>query len=80
MPHGKHAVGLDNHTSFIRATRTGTLHCRATPVTRGRRTQIWDVTVHNDARELAASGRVRLLVLDAGSQVAGEALTTQIDE
>jgi uncharacterized protein (TIGR00369 family) len=68
---GKTVVGLENHTSFVRAVREGVLHARATPITRGRRTQLWEVVVKNDAGEVAATGRVRLLVLDEDSEVGG---------
>jgi 1,4-dihydroxy-2-naphthoyl-CoA hydrolase len=55
-------VGLENHTSFIRAVRVGTkLKARATPVTRGKTTQVWEAEVRNEAGELIASGTVRLL-------------------
>jgi uncharacterized protein (TIGR00369 family) len=55
-------VGLENHTSFIRAVRAGTkLRARATPVTRGRTTQVWHAEVRDDAGQLVASGNVRLL-------------------
>lgn len=71
---GKTAVGLDNQTSFVRAVRSGTLHAQATPVTRGRRTQLWDVVIKDDAGHIAATGRVRLLVLEADANVAGAKL------
>jgi 1,4-dihydroxy-2-naphthoyl-CoA hydrolase len=61
---GMNVVGLENHTTFVRATRSGKLHCRALPITRGRRTQVWEVTIKNDEGAIAATGRVRLLVLD----------------
>jgi uncharacterized protein (TIGR00369 family) len=61
---GKTVVGLENHTSFVRAVREGALHARATPITRGRRTQLWEVVVRNDSGQVAATGRVRLLVLE----------------
>ena len=56
-------VGLDNHTSFLRAARAGTeIVAEARPRLAGRRTQSWDVTMRDpDGRELAVS-RVRLLV------------------
>lgn len=55
-------VGLENHTSFIRAVRAGTkLKARATPVTRGRTTQVWRAEVRDDGGQLIASGTVRLL-------------------
>ncbi len=73
-PRGMSAVGLENHTCFIRACRDGTLHATATPVTRGSRTHVWDVTIHDDGQRLLATGRVRLMVLDARSDVAGGSL------
>lgn len=75
MPAGKNVVGLENHTSFVRAVRTGTLHAEARPITRGRRSQLWDVTIQNDEGAIVATGRVRLLVLDAEAQVAGTELS-----
>jgi uncharacterized protein (TIGR00369 family) len=75
MGHGKNVVGLENHTSFVRAVREGTLLAVATPVTRGRRSQLWDVVVRNDAQEIVATGRVRLLVLDADAGVGGKQLS-----
>jgi uncharacterized protein (TIGR00369 family) len=74
MPLGKSAVGLENHTSFIRACRGGTLHARATPIVKGARSQAWEVTIRDDEERVLAVGRVRLLVLDATSTVAGGTL------
>jgi uncharacterized protein (TIGR00369 family) len=55
-------VGLENHTSFLRAVREGTkLRARATPLTRGRRTQVWQAEVRDEAGQLIATGSVRLL-------------------
>lgn len=55
------AVGLENHTSFIRAVRSGKLTAIATPITRGRRTQVWEAEIRDADGRLAATGRVRLL-------------------
>jgi uncharacterized protein (TIGR00369 family) len=71
---GMHVVGLENSTSFVRAVREGTLHAIGTPITRGRRTQLWEVTVRNDEGAIAATGRVRLLVLEPDASVGGAAL------
>jgi len=69
---GQSVVGLENATSFITAVRSGTLRVTATPVTRGRRTQVWQATVTNDEGRTCATGRVRLLCLDQGSELAGK--------
>ncbi len=74
MTKGKTVVGLENHTSFVRAVREGDLHAVATPLTRGRRSQLWEVVIRNDAGAIAATGRVRLLALDPDAQVAGSEL------
>ncbi|WP_244924011.1 PaaI family thioesterase [Enhygromyxa salina] len=71
---GRHTVGLDNHTSFLRAVRSGTLIGRARPLARGRRTQVWEVNITHDG-ELVATGRVRLLGIERGTAVAGEVVT-----
>lgn len=70
---GLHAVGLDNNTSFLKAVRVGTLRGIARPLSRGRRTQVWEVAIHC-ADELVAVGRVRLLGVEHGATVAGEAI------
>ncbi|MGE5184291.1 MAG: PaaI family thioesterase [Acidobacteriota bacterium] len=67
-------VGLENSTSFVTAVRDGKLTVTATPVTRGRRTQVWQAVVTNEAGKTCATGRVRLLCLDAGSELAGKAV------
>ena len=70
MARGQSVVGLENATSFISAVRTGKLVVTATPVTRGRRTQVWQASVTTEAGKTCATGRVRLLCLDAGSEKA----------
>ena len=72
MARGQSVVGVENHTSFIRAVRAGRIEVRATPITRGRRTQVWEATARDDAGCIIATGRVRLLCLDAGTDLAGE--------
>ena len=72
MPRGQTVVGLENSTSFIRAARGGVLRVTARPLTRGRRTQVWDATVTDADGALLATGRVRLMCLDAGADLAGQ--------
>ncbi len=72
MARGMAVVGVENHTSFIRAVRAGRIRVTATPLTRGRRTQVWEATARNEAGEIVSTGRVRLLCLEAESDLAGE--------
>lgn len=62
---GKVVVGLENHTSFIRAVRPGAkLRAVARPITRGRTAQLWEAEVRDGDGKLVATGRVRLLCMD----------------
>jgi uncharacterized protein (TIGR00369 family) len=73
LPRGQSVVGLENSTSFVRATRIGAkLHAVSTPVTRGRTTQVWEATIFDEEDRIVATGRVRLLCLDADRSLAGE--------
>jgi uncharacterized protein (TIGR00369 family) len=64
-------VGLENSTSFIAAARSGRLRVTAVPVTRGRRTQVWEAKVTDEAGKTLATGRVRLICLDNGTEIGG---------
>jgi 1,4-dihydroxy-2-naphthoyl-CoA hydrolase len=73
LPRNQLVVGLENNTSFVRAVRAGAkLHAVSTPITRGRRTQIWEARVLDDQERIVATGRVRLLCLEQGQELAGE--------
>src|ERR1700724_3796690 len=48
MPEGKVAMGLGNHTSFMRPITEGTIHGEATVLHRGRTTWVWDVRITDD--------------------------------
>jgi uncharacterized protein (TIGR00369 family) len=73
LPRHQSVVGLENNTSFVRAVRAGArLHAISTPVTRGRRTQVWEARVLDDQERLVAAGRVRLLCIEADQELAGE--------
>ena len=72
LPRGQSVVGLENHTSFLNAVREGKLRATAKPLTRGRRTQVWEAAVTDEQGRTVASGRVRFLALEAGASLAGE--------
>jgi len=69
---GSAVVGLENHTSFLHAVRSGKLRARASPLSRGRRTQIWEATIVDEGERKVATGRVRLLCLPADGELAGQ--------
>ena len=53
-------VGVSNHTDFLRAVRRGELRAEATPLARGRTTQLWQVEVVDEQGRLIAHAKVRL--------------------
>jgi uncharacterized protein (TIGR00369 family) len=72
MARGQGVVGVENHTSFIRAVRSGRIRVTAKPLTRGRRSQLWEATARDEDGQIVSSGRVRLLCLEPGSELAGQ--------
>ncbi len=74
MARGMSVVGLENATSFIRAAREGLIRVTARPVTRGRRTQVWEAVVTDADGKTLSTGRVRLMCLEGGVELAGKAV------
>jgi acyl-coenzyme A thioesterase PaaI-like protein len=50
------------------------LHAAARPLMRGRRTQVWEASVTDNAGRLVATGRVRFIALESGTSLAGEVI------
>ena len=73
-PRGQSVVGVENHTSFVHAVRSGRITVTARPLTRGRRSQLWQADARTADGGLVATGRVRLVCLDAGTMLAGKAV------
>jgi 1,4-dihydroxy-2-naphthoyl-CoA hydrolase len=59
---GKTALGLGNHTSFMRPITTGTIHAEAVVLHRGRTTWVWDVRISDDEGRLCAVTRMTVAV------------------
>ena len=57
---GGAAMGISNHTDFLRPVPAGTLRIEATPLQRGNTMQLWQVAITDDQDRPVAIGRVRL--------------------
>jgi 1,4-dihydroxy-2-naphthoyl-CoA hydrolase len=57
---GGHVVGVNNNTDFLRAISTGRVTAVSTPIHRGRRQQLWLITITDDDDRVVARGQVRL--------------------
>jgi uncharacterized protein (TIGR00369 family) len=65
---GMQAVGVSNHTDFVRPHRSGRLDVVATPIHQGRTQQLWQVEIRRpDDGKLVARGQVRLQNVPGGS-------------
>lgn len=62
---GGTVVGVNNNTDFLRAVSSGTVSAAATPIHRGRRQQLWVVTITDADQRVVARGQVRLQNLPA---------------
>ena len=57
---GGTVVGVNNNTDFLRAISAGTVTAVSTPIHRGRRQQLWLVTIAGEDDRVMARGQVRL--------------------
>jgi 1,4-dihydroxy-2-naphthoyl-CoA hydrolase len=57
---GGHVVGVNNNTDFLRAISAGTVTAVSTPIHRGRRQQLWLITITDENDRVVARGQVRL--------------------
>lgn len=64
VPAGHHVVGVENHTSFVRAMGKGRLRATAKPLHAGRRAQLWECQIVDERERLIATGRLRLLCVE----------------
>ena len=62
---GGNVVGVNNNTDFLRAIESGTVYGRSEPIHRGRRQQLWLVTITDAGDRVVARGQVRLQNLEA---------------
>jgi 1,4-dihydroxy-2-naphthoyl-CoA hydrolase len=66
-------VGVDNQTSFLKATRSGTLRAVGRPLSIGRTTHLWEANIYNEQDVLVSTGRVRLLCVQPEANLGGQA-------
>lgn len=57
---GGTVVGVNNNTDFLRAISSGTVTAVSTPIHRGRRQQLWLISITDDSDRVVARGQVRL--------------------
>lgn len=66
-PREHYCVGQEINANHVRAVRDGHVTGVARPVHLGRRTQVWEVRISDDARRLVCVSRVTIAVLDGAN-------------
>ena len=61
---GGTVVGVNNNTDFLRAISSGSVTAVSTPIHRGRRQQLWLITITDANNRVVARGQVRLQNLE----------------
>ncbi|WP_156690112.1 PaaI family thioesterase [Mycobacterium sp. Marseille-P9652] len=62
---GGNVVGVNNNTDFLRSIGSGMVYGSTEPIHRGRRQQLWLVTITDGDDRVIARGQVRLQNLEA---------------
>lgn len=62
LPEGQAAMGLSNHTSFLRPVTEGFVEAQALRLHRGRSTWVWDVRFSDEEGRLCAVTRMTIAV------------------
>ncbi|MFK8029976.1 MAG: hotdog fold thioesterase [Gammaproteobacteria bacterium] len=60
----KHPVGLEINANHIRPVSTGIVTGTARPLHKGRKTQVWEIQIHNDQNKLTCISRLTVAILD----------------
>jgi 1,4-dihydroxy-2-naphthoyl-CoA hydrolase len=63
----EYAVGLEINANHVRSVRSGLVTGTARPVHVGRRTQVWETRVEDEAGKLVCVSRITLAVMPRGS-------------
>jgi len=64
-PAREHVVGIEINANHMRAKRDGEVKAVATPIHVGRRTQVWEVRIADEAGRLVCISRCTLAVVPA---------------
>lgn len=57
-------VGLEINANHIRAVRNGYVYGTAQPLHVGKRTQVWEIRISNEAQQLVCVSRITMAVMD----------------
>lgn len=62
--HTQFCVGLDINANHIRGVKDGFVYGTTRPIHIGKKTQVWEIKIVNEAKELVCISRITMAVLD----------------
>ncbi len=68
-----YSVGLEINANHLKRVTHGTVTGTAKPIHIGRSTQVWDITIRNEAEELTCVSRITVAVLPIESKTSSKA-------
>ena len=60
----QYCVGLEINANHIKSAKSGFVKGIAKPVHVGGRTQVWEIKIHNESKELVCVSRITMAVMD----------------
>jgi len=63
-PDTQYCVGLDINANHIKSVRSGYVFGITTPIHIGKRTQVWEIRIVNEKKELICISRITMAVID----------------
>lgn len=63
-PEKQYCVGLDINANHVKSVRSGFVYGKTSPIHVGKKTQVWEIRITNEAEELVCISRITMAVLD----------------
>lgn len=63
-PEKQYCVGLDINANHVKSVRSGFVLGKTSPIHVGKKTQVWEIRITNEAEELVCISRITMAVLD----------------
>jgi 1,4-dihydroxy-2-naphthoyl-CoA hydrolase len=60
----QYCVGLEINANHIKSTRSGFVFGTARPIHLGKKTQVWEIKITNEQKELVCISRITMAILD----------------
>ena len=64
-PQKYQAVGIEINANHLKSVTSGYVYGRCTPLHAGRRTQVWEIKITNDAGNLVCISRITVMIVEA---------------